>query len=133
LILAVEAEACDDHELPFAVEVEADAFRAEPQAQAQRFLEPHEGYAVLAEDRVQSLRSDRQHLGERGETRLVVLRGRDRTVGRRRIDRGAKVAPRANPRRHRNNRVLQGFVMLCHRRSEGPFHAARRCCCIAWT
>jgi len=132
LILAVESETGDDHELPLAVEVEADAFRAEPQAQAQRLLEPHERDAVFAEDRVQPLRSDRQHVGEPGEARFIVLRRQDRTIGRRRIDRSTEIAPRADARRHRNNRVLEGFVMLVHRGSYAPFHAAHRCCCTAW-
>ena len=47
-------------------------------------------------------------------------------VGGRGIDRRAEVAPRADARRHRYDRVLQGFVVLVHRWFLAPFHAERQ-------
>jgi len=116
LIFTVEPFTGDDHELPLAVQVEADAFGAEPQPQAQRLLESHEGDAVLAEDRVQPLRSGRKDVGQRGEARFIVVRGHVPAVGGGGIDGCAEIAPRADARRHRHDRVLEGFVVVVHQR-----------------
>jgi len=132
LIFAVETEPGYDHELALAVEIEADPFGAEPQPQAQRYFEPHERDAVLAEDRVQALRSGREDVGERGEARFVILRGCARAVRRRGVDGRAEIAPRADARRHRHDRVLREIVVLVHRRPYAPFHVARRGRCTAW-
>jgi len=116
LIFTVEVEPADDDQLAFTIEVEADPFRAEAQAQTQRFLEPDERHAVLAENRVEALRSDRQHVGQCGEARFIIAHGRARAFGRGGVDRSAEIAPRTDAGRHRHNRVLEGFLVFGHRR-----------------